>query len=438
MRSYPRMSDDTIQLLAAIALAAALAMALGYATRAEAADTPTTTTTAKTTVVKEDAPPATTTPAPTPAPAVKPSRPPISPAAKENAVTASPSSTTSAPKASTPKAKPATKLTISQVSNSSADSDSGMTLRGGAERTDFRTMTVEGEDRVHVEVERPALQLQLDPEKVAGLELGTARDVLNRTAPDLTTSYYSLSSSEPSPYLGRPWLRQFATGSVATFEPKMEKVDRWKLVVADSKGQTVTTFQGSGDPPKQIAWNGRTQSGSLVTPGLTYSYYLEAYDRAGNKRNFVGEGFKISAYRVDTASGPVMVFSGLNLLGTPNAGRVYGPGASARATSPILLEAASWINQSSQIAQPIRVTVTARGYDQANLLSKQVAMAMAKLTLGDPNRVQSMTEVVPDAPDGGTVRIGLGVGPEVGSGQVAPAPVSTKDQKKEASKKQKK
>ncbi len=425
MRSYPRMSDDTIQLLAAIALAAALAMALGYASSGEAADA----TPGQTSTVTQAAPP--------PAPATKPAPPPISPAAKENAVKAVPAEKPTAPKVSA-----GSKTIEAQAApppSSSASSDSGMTLRGGQDRTDFRTMTVEGEDRVHVVVERPVLALQLDPEKVAGLELGSARDVLNRTAPDLTSAYIALSSEEPSPYLGRPWLSQFATGSVARFQPKMDKVDRWKLVVADSKGQTVTTFQGSGDPPKEIAWDGRTQSGALVTPGLTYSYYLEAYDRAGNKRNFVGEGFKVAAYRVDTAAGPVLVFSGLNLLGTPNAGRVYGSGASARPTSPILLEAASWINQSSRIAQPIRVTATARGYDQANLLAKQVAAALAQLTLGDPTRVQPVTQVVPDAPDGGMVQIGFGVGPEVGGGQVAPAPVSTKDQKaKEAAKKGKK
>ena len=68
-----------------------------------------------------------------------------------------------------------------------------------------------------------------------------------------------------------------------------------------------------------------------------------------------------------------------------------------------------------------------------------MATALAQLTLGDPTRIQAVTEVVPDAPDGGTVRVGFGVGPEVGGGQAAPAPVSSKDSKaKEAAKKGKK
>jgi hypothetical protein len=402
MRSYPRMSDDTIQLLAALALAAALALVFGNASRAEAAK------------------------------GTKASRPPVSDAAKQNAAE---STTSKSVGAQTSGAMTSTAVLGSPEiksapepprTSSSAPSDSGMILKGGQEHTDFRTLTIEGEDRVHVEVERPALKLDLDPEKVAGLESGTARDVLNRTPPDLTSTYYALTADEPMPYLGRPWLDQFATGAVARFQPKMDKVDRWKLVVADSKGQTVREFQGKGDPPKEIVWDGRTQDGSLVTPGLTYSYYLEAYDRAGNKRNFVGEGFRVSAYRVDTPLGPVLVFSGSNLSDPSTSSRLYGPATASKATSPILLEAASWINQSTKMAQPIRVTVTARGRDQANLLAKQVGTALAELTLGDPARVQAVASVEQDAPDGGTIQIALGVTPPAGGSLSPGTPAASK------------
>ncbi|MEK7315721.1 MAG: hypothetical protein AAB011_06035, partial [Candidatus Eisenbacteria bacterium] len=96
-----------------------------------------------------------------------------------------------------------------------AASDSAYTIKGGQERTDLKSLTVEGEDRVHVEIERPPLAMDLDPSKVAGLVTGDARDVLDRVPPDLTTSYYASTASERSPFTGRPWLRQFSSGSVA-------------------------------------------------------------------------------------------------------------------------------------------------------------------------------------------------------------------------------
>src|SRR6266576_5627949 len=100
------------------------------------------------------------------------------------------------------------------VATAGARADSSMTLRAGQTGTDFKSMTIEGEDRVHVDFGRPELNLDLDPEDVPGLTRGTALDVLDRTVPDLSTPMITLSSQERSPYLGRPWLRQFATGSV--------------------------------------------------------------------------------------------------------------------------------------------------------------------------------------------------------------------------------
>ncbi len=323
----------------------------------------------------------------------------------------------SAPTASTPAANTAPNSTATPVD---AKADSGYTIKGGADRTDLRALTVEGEDRVHVNIERPALALNLNPETVTGLEFGSARDVLDRVSPDLTSAYLAISSDSRSPYPGRPWLGQFATGSVARFQPAVKGTERWKLTVVDSRGQTVALFEGKGDAPKEIVWDGRSVAGVPVTPGITYSYVFEAVDKAGNKRNFVGEGFRVSAYRLESPTGPVLVFSGQQLAADLNAARAYGAATGAasgpvagnggsRLTAPLLLEAASWLNQSSKVSQPVRVTASARSYEQANALAKQVGSAMADLTIGDPARVQSMAEVVPDAPEGGTVRIALGV-----------------------------
>src|SRR6185436_15013493 len=59
-----------------------------------------------------------------------------------------------------------------------ASSDSSMTIRGGESGKEFRSMTVEGEDRVHVDFGRPELVLDLDPQDVPGLSRCTALDGL--------------------------------------------------------------------------------------------------------------------------------------------------------------------------------------------------------------------------------------------------------------------
>lgn len=304
-----------------------------------------------------------------------------------------------------PKPKPAPVAETSKPT-AAAPSDSGTVLKGGQEGTAFKSLTVEGEDKIQIEFERPPLALDLDPTKAPGLDWGTAKDVLDRTVPDLTTPLLAVSAQEHSPYLGRPWLDRFQTGPVATFHPNLKEVERWTLLVADSRGKTVASFTGKGAPPRDIVWDGHAKDGTSVIPGLTYSYVLEAFDRAGNKRNFVGEGFQVSTYRVDTPQGPVLAFSGQDLQASQTDGWTAGNQASRAAAPPMLvLEAASWLNQTGSPRSPIRVTATARSYEQANALASGVARSLAPLLLGDPARVQPVTDVQPDAPADGAVTI---------------------------------
>jgi len=286
----------------------------------------------------------------------------------------------------------------------SRTADSTYTLKAGQDGTVFKSLTVEGEDRIHFEFDRPVLQLDLDPEKAPGLEWGSARDVLNRTTPDLLAPLTAVSALETSPYVARPWLSRFSTGAVARFQPAVQGVERWTLTVANSKGETVTQFQGKGEPPHEITWDGRSKSGNPVAPGVTYSYVFEAIDRAGNKRNFVGAGFDVPAYRLESPDGPVLLFSARELAADDDATR---PAPGREATPPIVLEAATWINQSPRSTQPVRMTAVARSAERANQLSSRVAHQLAPWLIGDPARVQSVAEVQPDAPENGILRIAI-------------------------------
>lgn len=336
---------------------------------------------------------------------------------------------------------PASSTTTSTApSNGAAKSDSSYTIKGGQERTDLKSLTVEGEDRVHVDIERPPLTFALDPSKVQGLVQGDGRDVLDRVAPDLTTGFYAATAQERSPFIGRPWLRQFTSGAVARFQPAVKGVERWKLTVADSRGQAVRVYEGAGDPPKEIVWDGRATNGAGVSPGVTYSYVFEARDKAGNKRNFVGEGFRVSAYRLDGPDGPTLVFSGRELvIPVGGAAGLYGGAGASRPTAAILLEAASWLNQSPAVTRSIRVTATGRTMEQANSLAKQVAVALAANTIGDPARIQTVPEVTADVPDGGTVRVALAsASPVVAGSPPARGATAEKSERKDSGKNKKK
>ena len=275
-------------------------------------------------------------------------------------------------------------------------------IPGGQEGRVFRSLTVEGEDRVHLEFERPALAPDLDPHKAPGLDPAGAADVLLRSGPDLVRPFTSLSAQDRCPWVARPWLGRFVHGSVARFRPEVTDVARWRLVIANAKGETVATLEGKGTPPKEIAWDGRAKDGTAVTPNMTYSYVFEAHDKAGNKRNFVGPGFKLSAYRTEGKDGPVLAFAA-GELAWPEIDAVRG--GARQATPPILLEAATWLNQAPKAERPVRVTATARGYEQAQALAADVTRLLAPHLVGDPARVRGEAVVQPDSPEGGTIVI---------------------------------
>jgi hypothetical protein len=272
--------------------------------------------------------------------------------------------------------------------------DSTMRLKGGEKGTVLKSLTIEGEDRVRIKIGRPELKIDLDPATAPGLEWESIWTVLDRGHFDLIPPLLGRSAFERSPYRPRPWLRQFRESGVARFRPALKGVERWALVVANSRGETVRVFDGKSSPPKEIVWDGRSADGDPVAPGLTYSYVLEAYDKAGNKRNFVGEGFELPSYLIETNDQLAMMFDGGALT------RDRGDKDPA-----ILLEVATRINQFGDATKPVQIQVTARSYDKAQAVTNEIARAISSLLLGDPARIQQKAEVHSEAPANATVLI---------------------------------
>jgi hypothetical protein len=71
----------------------------------------------------------------------------------------------------------------------------------------------------------------------------------------------------------------------------------------------------------------------------------------------------------------------------------------------VLLEAASWLNQSARPTQTIRVSVRARSADEAQAMADGIVRSLQSLVLGDPARLRAEAVAQADAPDGGAVII---------------------------------
>jgi hypothetical protein len=182
------------------------------------------------------------------------------------------------------------------------------------------------------------------------------------------------------------------------FRPALTRVVQWKLLVVNARAESVAVFQGEGDPPREIAWDGRSSNGSPVLPGASYSYVFVARDRAGNTRHFVGEGFRVDTFRYDTPQGPTLVFAGAELQ-RPG-GRAWG----ADETPPLVMQLATELNQEPS-DRTVRIEVTARSTEEANALGRQIMRWMSPYLLGDPTRLESVGFVAADAPAGAAVKV---------------------------------
>lgn len=272
--------------------------------------------------------------------------------------------------------------------------DSSLGLRAKDDVTDLQKMRIEAENEVQIRFERPRLNVDLDPATAPGLQWGSILDVLDRTEVDLTGPLLATSASEANPYLARPWLDGFQSGEVAHFRPALEGVAAWSLMIADSRGRTVRTFSGKGKPPEAIGWDGRAEDGSFAPVGLVYSYVLEATDRAGNKRNFVGDSFELPPYRADDDDHPHFLFTGAQVT-------------SDATPALLLVEVASRINRIAAVQRGVRIQVTARSHAEGEALARRIATWLEPRVIDGSRRLMSTVDIAQDAPATGSVQIVL-------------------------------
>jgi hypothetical protein len=280
-----------------------------------------------------------------------------------------------------------------QKKATAATPDSTMRIEAGAQGKTFNSITVEGEDRVRVQFDRPELKLEVDPASAPGLDWESVWTALGAESFDFVDPLLARPVHERSPYAPRPWLDSFRDGPVARFRPEVSGVEKWGLEVADSRGKTVARFQGNGKPPKEIAWDGATIDGTPARSDLTYSYVLNATDKAGNKRSFVGDAFTLPPHVAQGKDGVNMSFS------------VPLESAQERVPEAVVLEAATRLNQGVAATVPVRVEVTAPTFNLAKSIADEVVGSLKPHLYGEPSRITVVTQVDAGGADRASVTI---------------------------------
>ena len=94
------------------------------------------------------------------------------------------------------------------------------------------------------------------------------------------------------------WLRDPAQPPVVTFfpeDPEGHQARRWALTVTDFRGAPFRHFEDKGQPPGQVAWDGRGDLNEMLQVGYPYSYVFSVTDKGTNTYNYAGISFRIPA-----------------------------------------------------------------------------------------------------------------------------------------------
>ena len=193
-----------------------------------------------------------------------------------------------------------------------------------------------------------------------------------------------ISRMEPhrSPeHSARPWLSAYTVGSLARLKPEVKGVSSWRLEIVDANGVVVSSRDGEGSPPRELPWDGVRDDGSPAPCGQSYAHVLTARDKAGNTRRFVGESFRLPAYRVETAAGPCLLFSAAQWRES------FGDGG----ISPLLIETATVIDSAESRSRDAQlVALTQRVARQRHVDQVRLELALG-LDVGVADLVADLT-----------------------------------------------
>ncbi len=239
------------------------------------------------------------------------------------------------------------------------DSTGAQWTQAGESGAALPEMVVEAQNKVRQQIEKTNFAMELsaavvdtfytpmDDQALGVSPVSGLQPYLNNLEP--------LSSDQP-PHC---WLPEMTRTPVATFypgEPEGHKIKQWNLTVTDFRGSPCRTYQGGGNPPKAVSWDGHTNAGEILRVGYPYSYVFQLTDKGTNTYNYAGASFRIPAldYRRD---GDRM----LEIAG----GEIF-----AREQSELTDSGKAWLTRAADEIRrhpysPVRVTVTAETKDLA-------------------------------------------------------------------------
>lgn len=168
-------------------------------------------------------------------------------------------------------------------------------------------VTIRAEQKEKLKSEKPALNLPMDEIRELKFWLETTTAVFRQEPAAWKARPPHLPRVLSSPLAVVPATSRFSRDPVAVFHPlselmsvvsspRGEETSRWRYEVADSAGQRFRAWTGGGLPPKEVIFDGRSDDGVMLRPGLAYAPVLTYMDGRGTF-TVVGQPLKVEGIR---------------------------------------------------------------------------------------------------------------------------------------------
>jgi outer membrane protein OmpA-like peptidoglycan-associated protein len=262
-------------------------------------------------------------------------------------------------------------------------------------------MVVEAQNEVRQSIDKGAFEFELDAAAVDSFysamdEEALAVSPVSGLQPHLN-NLEPLRSDQPP----HPWLPEIPTTPVASFyteEPEGHQTRRWELAITDFRGSPCRTYEGSGEPPEQVHWDGRSDQGEMLRVGYPYSYVFTTTDKGTNSYNYAGESFRLPALDYRHQGDRILELAGGELF--------------ARRQSELTTRGERWLTRTADEIRrhpysPVRVVVVAEAEDLAVARARHVAAYLADSMIVPREQIETEGEQKPDlrAEMDGTVRV---------------------------------
>lgn len=260
-------------------------------------------------------------------------------------------------------------------------------------------VTIRAEQKERLKSAKPPLNLSLDETQELRPALETSTSVFRQEPVAWRDRPPRVPKILRSPLAIVPSSTRFSRDPVALFYPLSElksvvpapgnqTTSLWRYEVADQAGQRFRSWTGTGRPPEEINFDGKSDAGRMLRPGLPYTPVLTYVNSRGTS-TVVGQPVTVEGVREQEADALCLRMDPRVLWESPLAQVGEPPPALTPAGLEILQEAADWIKR-LYVQYPFELGVYLPQPEGARAAARVLRDHLAGLLRKPPDEIPAM------------------------------------------------